>query len=231
MEIKINKLYPCPCCGYLTLESQPPGTNLFCPICFWVDEAENSNWIGNRFLSLRQAQLNFIEFGACDQEWLSYVRRLSTADIRDSNWQPVEQILENKRLQLIERINQAFNDVSLEDGLSLYGARALDDWCSMEEAREISQKMTFEQKWQDIPKEFLEELGGFFNFIDPKGFRYYLPAFLIYSLNYNSGYVFTDFVYSTLKYKPKHYQKHLALLNQEQLEVAQEYINLIDSYA
>ncbi|WP_158632999.1 DUF6714 family protein [Dulcicalothrix desertica] len=231
MEIKTNKLYPCPCCGYLTLESQHRSTNLFCPICFWVDEADNSNWVGNRFLSLRQAQLNFIEFGACDQEWLNYVRRANERDIRDSNWQPVERLLENMKLKLIEKINQAFNGVSLEDGLSLYGARALDDWCSIEEARKISQKMTFEQRWQDIPSYFLEELGDSFGFLDSKGFRYYLPVFMIYSLNNNSGYAFTDSVYSALKYKPKFYQKHLALLNQEQLEVAQEYVKLIDSYA
>ncbi|OKH53909.1 hypothetical protein NIES2101_09175 [Calothrix sp. HK-06] len=231
MENKINKLYPCPCCGYLTLESKPPGTYLFCPICFWVDEAKNYNWIGNSQISLRQAQLNFLEFDACDKEWLNYVRRPTEADIRDSNWQPVEHILENKRLQLIERINQTFNGISLEDGLSLHGARALDDWCSMEEARKISQKMAGKQKWQEIPKELIEELGDSFGFLDSKGFRYYLPAFMIYSLNYNSGYAFIDSVYSALKYKPKYYQKHLALLNPEQLEVAQEYVNLIDSYA
>ena len=231
MEDKINKLYPCPCCGYLTLESQPPGTYIFCPICFWVDEAENSNWIGNRFLSLRQAQLNFIEFGACDEEWLHYVRRPTEADIRSANWQPLEYLLDKKRVKLIERINQAFNNVSLENGLSLHGARALDDWCSMEEAKKISQKMPGQQKWQNISKELIEELGDSFGFLDPKGFRYYLPAFMIYSLNDNSGYAFIDYVYSALAYQHKYYQKHLALLNQEQLEVTQEYIKLMDSYA
>ncbi|WP_442944423.1 CPCC family cysteine-rich protein [Nostoc sp.] len=29
-------LYPCPCCGYKTLNIKPPGTYLICPICFWV---------------------------------------------------------------------------------------------------------------------------------------------------------------------------------------------------
>lgn len=34
----INKKYKCPCCGYHTLESGPPGTFAICPVCFWEDD-------------------------------------------------------------------------------------------------------------------------------------------------------------------------------------------------
>jgi len=30
--------HPCPCCGYRTLELQPPGTYEICDICFWEDD-------------------------------------------------------------------------------------------------------------------------------------------------------------------------------------------------
>ncbi|MBR8840922.1 MAG: hypothetical protein DSM106950_44930 [Stigonema ocellatum SAG 48.90 = DSM 106950] len=105
----------------------------------------------------------------------------------------------------------------------------------MEEARKISQEIERGKKWQDVPKELIEKLGDSFGFLDPKGFRYYLPAFMIYSLqNYSSGYVFIDSVYFALANQTRYYQKyqkHLALLNQEHLEVAQEYVSFIKTYS
>ncbi|MBS7426825.1 hypothetical protein KHP59_01710 [Virgibacillus sp. 19R1-5] len=30
--------YTCPCCGYKTLNEEPPGTFEICEICFWEDD-------------------------------------------------------------------------------------------------------------------------------------------------------------------------------------------------
>lgn len=30
--------FPCPCCGFLTLDEQPPGTYEICGICGWEDD-------------------------------------------------------------------------------------------------------------------------------------------------------------------------------------------------
>ncbi len=30
--------YTCPCCGYRTLDEEPPGTYDICEICFWEDD-------------------------------------------------------------------------------------------------------------------------------------------------------------------------------------------------
>ncbi|MBJ8192719.1 hypothetical protein JDS79_38930, partial [Bacillus cereus] len=30
--------YTCPCCGYKTLNDEPPGTYDICEICFWEDD-------------------------------------------------------------------------------------------------------------------------------------------------------------------------------------------------
>jgi hypothetical protein len=31
--------FPCPCCGFLVLDEQPPGTYIICEVCNWEDDA------------------------------------------------------------------------------------------------------------------------------------------------------------------------------------------------
>ncbi len=71
--------YPCPCCGFLTLDQKPPGTYAICPVCWWEDDdvqARDPDYAGgaNR-LSLRQARENFRHCGASDAEFTSKVRK------------------------------------------------------------------------------------------------------------------------------------------------------------
>ncbi|MBL1704243.1 hypothetical protein DXB51_09685 [Bacillus cereus] len=35
--------YTCPCCGYETLEEEPPGTYEICSICYWEDDEVQFN--------------------------------------------------------------------------------------------------------------------------------------------------------------------------------------------
>ncbi|RDW17715.1 CPCC family cysteine-rich protein [Oceanobacillus chungangensis] len=74
--------YTCLCCGYLTLDEEPPGTYNICGICFWEDDDvqyNDPNYEGGANVpSLRQAQQNFIKF----------VRKPNQEDIKDPNWKP-----------------------------------------------------------------------------------------------------------------------------------------------
>lgn len=85
--------YTCPCCGYKTLEEKPPGTHDICPICNWEDD-----WVqfdepdykgGANEVSLREAQKNFIEFGASDKNVLERVKKPTPSDEKDPNWKPL----------------------------------------------------------------------------------------------------------------------------------------------
>ncbi|MFC6018432.1 CPCC family cysteine-rich protein [Plantactinospora solaniradicis] len=70
--------HPCPCCGYLTLDSR--GEYEICPVCFWEDDGQDEHDAGqvrggaNRGLSLLDGRRNFAEFGASEARRLPLVR-------------------------------------------------------------------------------------------------------------------------------------------------------------
>ena len=82
--------YTCPCCGYKTLDEEPPGTFDICEICYWEDDNvqfdEPDYKGGANIVSLRQAQRNFTKFGACERDFIESVRKPSKRDLKDPNW-------------------------------------------------------------------------------------------------------------------------------------------------
>lgn len=87
-----TRKYTCPCCGYKTLDEEPPGTYDICAICFWEDDPiqfEDPDYEGGaNGLSLKTAQKNVLNFGASDQVSLSCVRKPTAADEKDVHWKP-----------------------------------------------------------------------------------------------------------------------------------------------
>lgn len=86
------KLYTCPCCGYKTLEEKPPGTFDICPICFWEDDNvqfDDPDYKGGaNDVSLKEAQKNFLAFGASERRVLKHVRKPRKGDEKDPEWKP-----------------------------------------------------------------------------------------------------------------------------------------------
>lgn len=66
--------YECPCCRYLTLAEEPPGTFEICPVCGWEDDEvqfRDANYEGGANpLSLEQARRNFNSIGAINENSL-----------------------------------------------------------------------------------------------------------------------------------------------------------------
>lgn len=71
-------MFLCPCCGYLTLHGEPPGTFDICPVCFWIDDdSQFKNSLstdGANDISLDQAQSNFVSVGAILPKYINEVR-------------------------------------------------------------------------------------------------------------------------------------------------------------
>jgi hypothetical protein len=70
--------FACPCCGFLTLADQPPGSYLLCPVCWWEDDgvqfSNPDRRGGANSPSLNEARENFQRIGASDPDLLSEVR-------------------------------------------------------------------------------------------------------------------------------------------------------------
>jgi len=71
-------IYPCPCCGFLTLGPPSPGSYEICPVCWWEDDLvqykDPSREGGANRVSLNQARRNFREFGASEREFIDQAR-------------------------------------------------------------------------------------------------------------------------------------------------------------
>ncbi|MGA7857783.1 MAG: CPCC family cysteine-rich protein [Terracidiphilus sp.] len=74
-----DKKHACPCCRFLTLDER--GAYDICPVCFWEDDGQDDHDVNdvrggpNYGLSLAQARLNFANIGACEERFLTNVRK------------------------------------------------------------------------------------------------------------------------------------------------------------
>ena len=92
--------------------------------------------------------------------------------------QPFDAMSNEPRIaELIAEITAAFDGVSREDGITLHEAIAIDDWKTPEEQL-AARRLDTEQRWQDVPDDAIVACESALSFLDAKGFRYYLPAFM-----------------------------------------------------
>ena len=85
-------MYTCPCCGYEVFDSSP-GSFDICPICFWEDDGVQLYYPllegGANGSSLVEAQVSFVQFGACKRDMAQHTRPVGENDRRDPLWFPL----------------------------------------------------------------------------------------------------------------------------------------------
>jgi hypothetical protein len=93
-------VYPCVCCGRLTLE-EAPGNYEICPVCFWEDDAVQLRYPlsqgGANHVSLVEAQANYAALGASEKRVVPHVRAASGSEVVEEGWRPVDP--ENDRFE------------------------------------------------------------------------------------------------------------------------------------
>jgi hypothetical protein len=87
------------------------------------------------------------------------------------------------RNEVIADICTAFHGVSREDGISLHETDVIDDYGTLEE-RLAARQLDTDTSWEDVPSPLIEQFCEAFGFLDPKGFRYYIPAFMRWTLKH-----------------------------------------------
>ncbi len=73
VEGYVEKLLPCPCCHYETLEQR--GEYDICPVCFWEDDGNNepSRYSGPNHMTLSEGRSNYEKYGACSEKGAEFV--------------------------------------------------------------------------------------------------------------------------------------------------------------
>ncbi len=83
----MKKKFKCPCCGYLTFDTEPDNTFYICPVCFWEDDGLQLSMPhlegGANDVSLLKARENFKKYGVSDMRFLSKVRKPLDEEMED----------------------------------------------------------------------------------------------------------------------------------------------------
>ena len=82
---------------------------------------------------------------------------------------------------LIEIIHQTFAGVMLEDGTTIHEAD-LEGAYLDEQVRLDSRAKDHETDWRDVPAWKVERFFSALSFFDPKGWRFYLPVFMCWTM-------------------------------------------------
>jgi len=83
----------------------------------------------------------------------------------------------DRKAYILALIEQAFDGVSREGGVSLHEASAIDDGASSAE-RLVARMKDVDARWQDVPDEHIARSESVFSFVDIKGHVYYAPAYM-----------------------------------------------------
>ena len=87
---------------------------------------------------------------------------------------------------IVALIHAAFDGVTRGDGTTLHEALMMDDYASVEAQRD-ARKFDQETRWQDVPASDICNSPSYMGFLDSAGFRYYLPANMVWSLTPDNG--------------------------------------------
>lgn len=183
--------HACRVCGFRTIlvtdpapSAGPPGTGQICPVCHWEDTPAWADEIGEftsgvNEVTLHEAQRNFVDIGAAGAPYRASVRPPLPQEARDPDWRSFDQQELADRADLLRAIAHAFADVSRDGGVSLHETAVIDGYGGPGEAAQ-ARALDRDRVWQEVPHAELEAVSGVGGivFLDPVGWRYYLPAYM-----------------------------------------------------
>ena len=135
---------------------------------------------------------------------------------------------EEVRQQIIAAIVEAFQDVRRDGGITIHEADVIDSY-GFHGTREAARQKDTEIHWQEVPSEKLEKLSEVFPFLDSKGFHFYIPAYMKWSLE-NLHSRTSDSVYGTVGSLQANRKKQFALFNAAQSAAIFDFLSFMAKY-
>lgn len=117
--------------------------------------------------------------------------------------------------KLVQQIFDAFDGVTLEDGVGLWEAQGRDDRLSAQECAKLRAKDETKD-WRNIKLADLLRCGSSPSFFDAKGLRFHLPYLLLYAIDYfdaEEDVLMSDAAFYKTSYAPEIEYKLTSMLN------------------
>lgn len=87
------------------------------------------------------------------------------------------------RNNLITQIEEAFKNVSLNDGVGIYEAEAIDNYAS-EDIRKTERKKDVRNDWTYIIDDVIDQYYSVLSFMDDDGLRFVIPAYMRFAVRF-----------------------------------------------
>jgi hypothetical protein len=121
------------------------------------------------------------------------------------------------RLDVIAEIAAAFRDVALDEGIGILESEAIDSYLS-DEKRRVARENDYREKWDDIPERVIAQYYSALCFMDARGLRFNLPAYMTFALrNYDkSGSASINATITALCREPEELQREWSIFSLRQ---------------
>ena len=173
--------YACLCCGHRTLLAAPGGTYQLCDVCCFEDPYSEQG-------ALAAAQAAYRLAGVVDPGLADLARGPTPEEARPDWFVPLVDAPD----VLVAMLLEAFGDQDLAGGVSLEEADLIDDYAMPSRDLHSAPPRGFGESgpWHALMEEALAKLQpmyGGFNFMDARGLRFYLPAYIRWLLTHSSA--------------------------------------------
>jgi hypothetical protein len=205
------------------------GSMEICPVCFWEDAPGEFRYNDSNQLSLAAAQQNYSEFGAAEREYVKIVRPPRPEEARPSGWLPAVGL----KALASEMIHDAFDGVTLDGGISVHQADVIDGYGD-EKAFTAARLRDPETRWKDIADSKIKRFNQSMTFLDPRGFLFYLPAYIIHALDHFNpvdGHLDADGVLFATSDRSGYHHDNISILNPAQKQATAVFLKLCSLYA
>ncbi len=148
---------------------------------------------------------------------------------RTDDCQPISSMNDALRDEIIAEIGAAFANVQ-RGATTLHEADVIDH-CGSEREQRAARARDTERRWQDVPDADMASNPSALSFLCPESFRYYIPAYMVWSLRHYRTSQPDSVIYAltpnTNKTKDKKKLAAFAMFSLQQREVIRRYLEFM----